>query len=1022
MGMFYRTKNGSTMNNNMTKMNEKLTSSPLSSLSSSYRARPPSRGAIAPTAVAATNTAKKRQRWMIHGNILVVVVVLVGLNSVMVLLVHSSLSFYSSSSVPTYPRQSRSLPEVMPQQEQQQTPKQQTPKQQPRRAKTSHDQAFTPTTKQHEQEQQSSKQQARQTETNHDKAFTTKTTTTTTFTTTLSSSSSSSTSTKRRTISLSPSILFNHTLIRQFVQDYGISAWHKPIVAYLEAPMHDVVPGTGSRGTLDDPKASGGTRDPGTPPELITPLPLRTQSPQQLERVMYHGIHSCRDVPAKWPVDAGLQLDPQTGEAIVTNVRGDQEQQQEQDASETTIWYRKTLPYCPVDMDPFLPWIHDIFPSTDGRVIHVIAQNKRRCHTGRHESEQVNRLTPQVALMQPVSVQRISSETAQRLAPELWNPSSSLSSSSSDHTTTTTTTTIPLSRYRLAPRTEIPTVDDGHNYTRFICRFTTRHPSHLNHTVIVGETLSTYEFNYEYASYRKGEKALLTPKGKDSQLFWTSNIRFTCPVPVWSNYNLPRRIARGEMVLQDDDNDNNNHDNNLSLPLLYLDLVPIRTSVRYQQHYLGEELIGPNTQRSHVPGLDPQKAWGLHGHVLPDVQASGRWTNLPICAPPKLVTDQYPHGTFWTPDDEDEDRNEDLDYDKLKGTIAESAQDNVVKQRQRQVRPRNQQQEQQRQLAVLPKTTTSGAKNKTKKPHFLSACLWASAEFKTRGTKDGPVTDTAQRLVEWLEFHLLVGFDHFYIYDNSGAHSNTTSLRPVLEPAFAGKVTYVDWPSQICNNNVPAADSVGERSSQYAAESSCCTRFAPFTEWIVSFDTDEYLVPMGNHTSLKTVLQEAHPQEPPQQEQHINNKNNVTKKKTNILSFRSSRGYLRHDKSYRVKRGRERLPNATFLEAYNCDSAGSPKPVWAERARKQVYLADYVLSHFVHYSTVTMGYMQDTYQHPAAGGHYHPHFRERAPTERTVNELTEAVMVHTKTIKFSQSTFSPLLFFVSRSFSCYTFP
>ena len=59
------------------------------------------------------------------------------------------------------------------------------------------------------------------------------------------------------------------------------------------------------------------------------------------------------------------------------------------------------------------------------------------------------------------------------------------------------------------------------------------------------------------------------------------------------------------------------------------------------------------------------------------------------------------------------------------------------------------------------------------------------------------------------------------------------------------------------NNNIPAHDNTGERSSQYAAENSCRTRYAPFTEWIASFDTDEYLVPMGKYTSLKDVVTDA---------------------------------------------------------------------------------------------------------------------------------------------------------------------
>jgi hypothetical protein len=48
--------------------------------------------------------------------------------------------------------------------------------------------------------------------------------------------------------------------------------------------------------------------------------------------------------------------------------------------------------------------------------------------------------------------------------------------------------------------------------------------------------------------------------------------------------------------------------------------------------------------------------------------------------------------------------------------------------------------------------------------------------------------------------------------------------------------------------------SAGERSSQYAAESSCRLRFGPHTNWIGQFDIDEYLIPMGNFSSLLPLL------------------------------------------------------------------------------------------------------------------------------------------------------------------------
>jgi len=715
--------------------------------------------------------------------------------------------------------------------------------------------------------------------------------------------------------------------VRQSIQQLGnIDRWRPIITAFLEEPLNDTIPNTGDRGDMNNGK------DHGQPPQLIVPLPLRTQSPDLLRRITYpNAARSCRDMPAKFPVnDAGLQYDAQTGRAFGFENMGDNPL--------PSSWQADSLPHCPVESDPFLPWIHDVFPSTDASVVHIVAQNRRRCRTGRQFTDQVNTLRPQVALMQPISVQQISESRARALAPDLWHDDDDDSSIGSEDNRSP--------RYRLAPRNEI---DQGHNYTRFICRFTTPNPtmdteeepsSTTEPTMtLLGETLSTYEFNYEYASYRKRSPSMWTPKGKDTKFFWTSTLRFECPVPQF----LQAKMATGELVLQDDSNPQLD-----GTALVYLDIIPIRTSVRYKTQYLGRELIGPD--KPLFEPFNPKTEWGDH-NVIPAVEASGRWTNIPICTPPKLRTQQDPNGSF---------------APNLTSSASKS-------------------------LASLNLPYHIKAATKIKKPHFLSACLWASVEFKTRGV-DRTTSDTLERLVEWLEFHFLVGFDHVYVYDNTGAHTNRASLKPTLQPYIEqGHVTLIDWPHRICNNNIPAHDSTGERSSQYAAENSCRTRHAPFTEWIASFDTDEYLVPMGKHQSLKTVLHEAH-----------------EKSGANILSFRSSRGKLRESLSFPIppnNNARERNSNTTFLQAYNCDGAGSPKPEWADRARKQVYLADYVLYHYVHYSTVTLGYM-DTYEsHQKDGSRYIPRFREHAPYERETNELTEAVMVHAKTIPVDQTTY-----------------
>jgi hypothetical protein len=340
--------------------------------------------------------------------------------------------------------------------------------------------------------------------------------------------------------------------------------------------------------------------------------------------------------------------------------------------------------------------------------------------------------------------------------------------------------------------------------------------------------LSTYPFNYEFVAFRKATPNLLTPKGKDANMFWTSNLRFSCPVPdEWKG-----RVAAGSTILND------------GTPTLHVDIVPIRTSPRYGTHeaYFTEESAGPKfswaggkrdnllgeSNGINSVGFDPLVRWGDR-NVLPRIEASGRWENFPICQPPQLAIEK------------DERKVEEDPKAPVKTP------------------------------SVEPQV----------KPHLLSACLWASESFKTRGMeKDSQSTrDTKERLAEWIEFHLMVGFDHIYVYDNSGAHSNETSLTDVLDNYPSSQVTRIDWPSLVCNNNIPAHDSPGERSSQYAAENSCRTRYAPYTEWMASIDTDEYLVPMGNYTNLRDVVRDAADQG------------------TNILSFRSTRGKLRYDSS-----------------------------------------------------------------------------------------------------------------------------
>ena len=233
------------------------------------------------------------------------------------------------------------------------------------------------------------------------------------------------------------------------------------------------------------------------------------------------------------------------------------------------------------DADPFLPWIHDIFPTHDGKFIQIVAQNKRRCKTGRSskEKEIYQHLAPQVALFQHVSVKRIHQ--------------------AGDKDSSSTST-----RYRLASHDE---ADQDGMATRFICRFSNGE-----------ETLSVFNFSYEWASHRKRQRVVFHKNETDNKQIHTSQLLFRCPVPA----SLVETVRTGTSVVED-------------WATIFLDIIPIRTPTRYGAP---NEYLTPYYKefRASEGAFDPVVEWGKN-HTLPLIENSGRWQNIPICKPSLLT-------------------------------------------------------------------------------------------------------------------------------------------------------------------------------------------------------------------------------------------------------------------------------------------------------------------------------------------------------------------------------------------------
>ena len=563
-----------------------------------------------------------------------------------------------------------------------------------------------------------------------------------------------------------------------------------------------------------------------------TPLPVRNITKDQLTVIEYPRVNSCRRLSETFPID--------------------------------------DYP----DGDPFLPWIHDVFPTDNGRYIQFVAQNKRRCQAGTtpDQLDILEKMQPQLSLLQHVPVQRIKEKDDEI-------------------------------RYKLSSHED---ADPDGIETRFICKFSDGQ-----------ETLSRFNFNYEYAAKRKNNKQLFTKDGhKDNKSIHTSQLIFMCPVPT----NLVDTVRDGTSVIDDDH------------ATLFVSLIPIRTPPRYGSP---DRFLPPRYQHGGSKNFTAFLEWG-DAHILPRIEDSGRWENIPICLP---TWKAYPNATSPPPPPKEEVE----------------------------------------ELGVSLNSTMN-----TKK-HRVVATAWASASYSTRGDRFA-IDDGPRRLDEWIRFHLMIGIDHIFIYDNSHGEN---SLKDVTDQ-FPGEVTRIRWPATICNNNRSFHDSPGDRSSQYAAESSCRLRFGPHTDWMANMDIDEYITPVGDYTSVKPFLA------------------NLDNHGTKIISFGSWRAWPRRDliedpvpiqnkticdqphPCFVLK-----VPNNyTILQTYNCDR----QKVKTEKmpAEKQIYRTDYVLQHFVHFSTVSAYTMMNIQETVAAGmkfGRVAPD-----PLSRFANEETEVTMLHAKAV------------------------
>ncbi len=105
--------------------------------------------------------------------------------------------------------------------------------------------------------------------------------------------------------------------------------------------------------------------------------------------------------------------------------------------------------------------------------------------------------------------------------------------------------------------------------------------------------------------------------------------------------------------------------------------------------------------------------------------------------------------------------------------------------------------------------------------------------------------DDARFLKEWIEFHLLVGVEHFYLFNHLSQDNYLSVLKPYMDK---GIVELFDWPLEIL---IPTQWDIIQSTAIQAGIHKAKSK----TKWLAIIDTDEFIIPMQSD-NLVEGLQE----------------------------------------------------------------------------------------------------------------------------------------------------------------------
>jgi hypothetical protein len=128
-------------------------------------------------------------------------------------------------------------------------------------------------------------------------------------------------------------------------------------------------------------------------------------------------------------------------------------------------------------------------------------------------------------------------------------------------------------------------------------------------------------------------------------------------------------------------------------------------------------------------------------------------------------------------------------------------------------------------------------------PLFFSAALGAASQYQYQLSVCAIFRDDARFLKEWVEFHKIVGVEHFWLFNNLSQDGYESVLAPYIKE---GTVELIEWPYESEN------EKEWQKIQRTAYEKSIGLARGQ-TKWLAVIDTDEFLFSANDNPLLKVL-------------------------------------------------------------------------------------------------------------------------------------------------------------------------